>query len=97
MELLHCKAINDHKTGIEGHVQIKLKIYTWQPQQTAFPHVGSRCAVRRLQSGNILLVKHGTEINTATAIRCDLTAFLSTDEGKTWSGGLLLDERTAVS
>ena len=70
---------------------------TWQPQQTAFPHVGSRCAVRRLQSGNILLVKHGTEINTATATRCDLTAFLSTNEGKTWSVGLLLDERTAVS
>ena len=32
-----------------------------------------------------------------TATRCDLTAILSTDEGKTWSGGLLLDERTGIS
>jgi len=70
---------------------------TWQPQQTAFPHVSSKCAVRRLRSGNILLVKHGTAMGAATPKRCDLTAFLSTDDGDTWSGGLLLDERMAVS
>lgn len=70
---------------------------TWQPQQTAFPHVSSKCAVRRLLSGNILLVKHGTDMSAATPQRCDLTAFLSTDDGDTWSGGLLLDERAAVS
>ena len=69
----------------------------WQPQQTAFPHVNSKCAVRRLPSGNILLVKHGTDMRTATPGRSDLTAFLSTDDGETWSGGLLLDERSSVS
>ena len=35
---------------------------TWQPQRTAFPHVNSKCTVRRLQSGNILLVRHGTDM-----------------------------------
>jgi hypothetical protein len=30
-------------------------------------------------------------------VRKELTAFLTTDEGKTWSGGLLLDERNNVS
>jgi hypothetical protein len=29
--------------------------------------------------------------------RSHLTAFVSTDEGRTWGGGLLLDERTGVS
>ena len=70
---------------------------TWQPQRTAFPHVNSKSVVRRLQSGNLLLVKHGTEMTAATPKRCDLTTFLSTDDGATWSGGLLLDERYAVS
>ena len=70
---------------------------TWQPQTTAFPHVTSKCVFRRLKSGNILLIRHGTEMNTATPERSDLTAFLSTDDGKTWTGGLLLDERVKVS
>lgn len=70
---------------------------TWQPQSTAFPHVNSKCIFRRLQSGNILLVRHGQDINKASPRRQELTAFLSTDEGQTWSGKLLLDERTGVS
>ena len=70
---------------------------TWLPQQTAFPHVNSKCTMRRLQSGNILLIKHGTDMSKATPDRCDLTAFLSTDDGESWSGGLLLDERSGVS
>ena len=70
---------------------------TWQPQQTAFPHVNAKSVFRRLQSGNILLVRHGTDMTTATIDRRDMTAFLSTDDGKTWTGGLLLDERAQVS
>jgi len=70
---------------------------TWQPQTTAFPHVNSKSVIRRLQSGNILLIRHGQDITKATPARQELTAFLSTDDGQTWSGKLLLDERTGVS
>lgn len=70
---------------------------TWQPQSTAFPHVNSKCVIRCLQSRNILLIRHGQDLTKATPARQELTAFLSTDEGRTWSGKLLLDERTGVS
>ena len=70
---------------------------TWQPQSTAFPHVNSKSIFRRLQSGNLLLIRHGQDMTNATNGRKELTAFLSTDDGKTWSGGLLLDERNNVS
>ena len=70
---------------------------TWQPQSTAFPHVNSKCVMRRLQSGAILLIRHGQDISKATPARQELTAFLWLDHGNTWSAGLLLDERTGVS
>jgi sialidase-1 len=79
---------------------------TWQPQTIFFPHVNSKAVFRRLESGNILLVKHGQEMDTPTTwrkrpgdwgVRDNLTAFLTTDEGRTWSAGLLLDERKRVS
>ena len=50
----------------------------------------------RLQSGNILLVRHGFT-DEKTRKRSHLRAFISSDEGLTWQGGLLLDERVAVS
>lgn len=71
---------------------------TWEAQSTAFPHIDSKSVIRRLQSGNILLIRHGQDIMVKNSGgRQDLTAFLSADEGKTWSGGLLLDERPRVS
>ncbi|MBM4083469.1 MAG: exo-alpha-sialidase [Planctomycetes bacterium] len=70
---------------------------TWKPQSTAFPHVNSKSVIRRLQSGSMLVIRHGQDMTKATPKRKELTAFLTTDEGKTWSGGLLLDERTGVS
>jgi hypothetical protein len=78
---------------------------TWQPQTTFFPHVNSKAVFRRLQSGAVLLIKHGKDMVTAPTwkgpndwgVRKELTAFLSADEGKTWSKGLLLDERVNVS
>lgn len=48
--------------------------------------------IRRLASGNLLLVNH---VNFTG--RSHLTALLSCDDGATWEGGLLLDERTDVS
>ncbi|MCB9941285.1 MAG: exo-alpha-sialidase [Planctomycetaceae bacterium] len=69
---------------------------TWpelKPSEIAHP--SARFFVQRLQSGNLLLVKHGA-IEEATG-RSHLTAFVSTDDGQSWTGGLLLDERSGVS
>lgn len=62
---------------------------------SAILHTSSRFFIRRLNSGHLLLVKHGP-IAVKTG-RSHLMAFLSKDDGKTWSKGLLIDERTGVS
>ena len=69
---------------------------TWSPVSPSdIQHPTSRFFVRRLQSGNLLLVKHGP-IGERIG-RSHLTAFLSEDDGRTWLGDLLLDERDGVS
>jgi uncharacterized protein (TIGR02145 family) len=69
---------------------------TWSEiQPAAIKHTGSRFFVRTLHSGNLLLVKHGP-IDQKTH-RELLTAYLSTDDGATWSDGLMLDERYHLS
>ena len=69
---------------------------TWpELTPTNIAHPSARFFVSRLKSGNLLLVKHG-RINERTG-RSHLTAYLSKDDGKTWTGGLMLDERTGVS
>jgi hypothetical protein len=76
---------------------------TWSPLKTpAIPHTPSRFFIGRLQSGNLLLVKHlGIAEDPLSGgkarQRRELTAFLSKDDGKTWSGGLVLDERVGCS
>ncbi|MBN2329947.1 MAG: exo-alpha-sialidase [Candidatus Omnitrophica bacterium] len=69
---------------------------TWSPlKPSPFQHPSARFFIRRLESGSLLLVKHGP-LQEKTG-RSHLTAFLSEDDGKTWKGGLLLDEREGVS
>jgi predicted neuraminidase len=69
---------------------------TWpELKPSAIPHTSARFFVRRLSSGNLLLVKHGP-IDKKTD-RSQLKAFISKDDGQTWGGGLLLDERAGVS
>jgi hypothetical protein len=69
---------------------------TWpELKPSTILHPSARFFIRRLSSGNLLLVKHGP-IDEKTD-RCRLTAFISKDDGRTWAGGLLLDERTGVS
>ncbi len=69
---------------------------TWpELQPSAILHTPSRFFIRRLSSGNILLVKHGP-LDIATS-RSHLTAYLSEDDGRSWKGGLMLDERLGVS
>ena len=58
-------------------------------------HPSARFFIRRLQSGNLLLVKHGPVDEKIG--RSHLMAFLSDDDGRSWKGGLLLDERSGVS
>jgi hypothetical protein len=81
---------------------------TWSPgEDSKLGGPNSRFFIRRLASGNLLLVNHAdippTEavaqfINGATwRKRSHLTAFLSGDDGRSWQGGLLLDAREAVS
>lgn len=71
---------------------------TWaQPTPSKIAHISSRHHLRRLASGRLLLVKHGVRIDEAPGERSHLTAFLSEDEGHTWQGGLLLDERATIS
>jgi len=62
---------------------------------SALPHTPARFFVQRLASGNLLLVKHGP-LDRQTG-RSHLTAFVSMDDGATWCGGLMLDERPGVS
>ena len=62
----------------------------------------SRFAIRRLRSGRLLLIHHRTCHRLPgepgnPARREQLTAHLSDDDGKSWYGGLLLDERSSVS
>ena len=66
---------------------------TWdEPKASTIANPGSRFFIRRLASGNLLLVNHYKFKG-----RSHLTAQLSTDDGVTWNDGLLLDERNGVS
>lgn len=69
---------------------------TWSPlRQSLFAHPSARFFISKLNSGSFLLVKHGPL--TIPTGRSHLMAFISQDEGRTWSNGLLLDERPGVS
>ncbi len=73
---------------------------TWsEGRESGIPHVVARFHIRRLRSGSILLVRHNPpEMNKVIGKgRTHMTAFLSIDDGRTWTGGLLLDERKDVS
>lgn len=66
---------------------------TWTPgENSGIPGPGSRFFVRRLNSGKLMLVNHHDFTG-----RNNLTAMLSDDDGATWYGRLLLDERSKVS
>ena len=70
---------------------------TWEPvTPTTLPHTPTRLYISKLNSGNLLLVKHGP-LEGKPVGRKKLTAYLSKDGGTTWEGGLLLDERLGVS
>lgn len=70
---------------------------TWEtPRPSSIQNVSARFFLRRLASGNLLLVKNGP-LDVRLPRRSSLTAFLSTDDGQTWPHQLLLDDRAEVS
>ncbi len=71
---------------------------TWSEvkQAATVLNINARFFLRRLASGRILLVKNGSPAERLTK-RTHMSAWLSEDEGQTWKGGLILDERNAVS
>lgn len=69
---------------------------SWSPvERLALAHPTSRFFVRRLRSGALLLVKHGP-LDERTG-REKLMAYVSDDDGRRWTGGLMLDAREGVS
>ncbi len=64
----------------------------WSKPQKLMDHCSSRSYMARFPSGNYLLVT-----NNDTNIRSNMTAFISTDECRTWQPKLLLDERAWTS
>lgn len=81
---------------------------SWEPApEEPIPHVPARFFVRTLRSGNLLLVKHNPEldgvwlhgagVHEPRTFRARLVAYLSEDDGRSWRGGLVLDERVGVS
>jgi hypothetical protein len=75
----------------------------WSPLKTpVIQNTASRFFIGRLQSGNLLLLKHlGIAEDPLSGgkakQRRELTAFISKDDGQTWSSGLVLDERVGCS
>lgn len=66
---------------------------SWTPvQESDLTHPTTRFFIRRLDSGTLLLVKHDSPTD-----RTDLTAYVSLDDGESWTGGLPIDTRDAVS
>jgi len=75
---------------------------TWsEGADTGIPHPSARFFIGRLKSGRMLLVRHASPPGIVTREgykpRSHLAAFLSSDDGKTWSAPLMLDERNGVS
>lgn len=77
---------------------------TWaHATPTLLKSPGSRFFIRRLASGNLLLINHFNFVTKGMLgkgmldARNNLTAQISTDDGATWNNGLLLDERHTVS
>lgn len=69
---------------------------SWSPLvPSKIKHPSARFFIQRLKTGNLLLVKHGP-IDMQTG-RSHLMAFISKDDGLSWSKGLLLDGRNGVS
>ncbi len=76
-----------------GQAFLRRRGLTWQARPDPYrPGPDSRFFIRRLASGDLVLVYHDDP-----RARRRLTAWISRDEGASWQGGLLIDERDGVS
>jgi hypothetical protein len=78
------------------------KGFSWSSgRQSSIESPGSRFHIRRLKSGNLLLINHyrfmASKPGLLMSRRNNLTALLSQDDGVTWENFLLLDEREGSS
>ncbi len=70
---------------------------TWsEAKPSVIQNASARFFIRLLASGNLVLIKNGP-LDKRLKGRSHMTAFISEDDGKTWKGGLILDERNGVS
>lgn len=72
---------------------------TWsEPVQSQVGNPNSRLFCTKLKNGHLLMVKHGKMgehfQKKGWLPRRELRAFVSTDDGKTWQGDLVVDART---
>ena len=73
---------------------------TWgQTGESGIRHPATRFFIRRVKFGRLLMVRHNLPSVQFRShqFRSHLTAYLSDDDGRSWFGGLLLDERNGVS
>ena len=95
-EIVLMTRIEKNMGGGIGRSVSKDNGYTWSEYASDLgaPLRGpsTRFALYRLESGNLLFVNNDSDTS-----RTNLTAYLSTDGGATWSCSLLLDERSSVS
>jgi hypothetical protein len=88
MYMRDCHGMTQSESFDEGN--------TWSVAvKTPFLSASARFFFTKLESGNALLIKYSNPIDTER--RSHLTAYISKDDGVTWQGGLLLDERCDVS
>lgn len=90
--LIHMSRLEN---GADGGMQLAYSYdggETWTQAQAnngrPFTSFSNKSHMQRLDSGNLLLL-----VGCSTQARCNLTAFLSEDNGKTWPYSLSLDAR----
>jgi len=105
VELADCSLLMYLRTGF-GLMESRSTDGGWTWTKPVAPksvrQIISRFAFHRLANGHLLFVKNGdTPMSDKKgewwSRRCQLTAFVSDDEGETWQGGLSLDARDIVA
>ncbi|MAX24626.1 MAG: hypothetical protein CMJ19_08995 [Phycisphaeraceae bacterium] len=95
------RTLSDQRLGAVSYSSDRGKSWS-DAQLCSIPCPNSRFYVGRLKSGALLLISHHItdtvrQSDNKWPARSHLTAWVSDDEGQTWLGELLIDEREQVS